>query len=82
MSKKPAHIPTKHQQKPQGENPQVAIGAYVAAFGKHYPQTQCEVKRGKSRDGVPMYNVVLNGDKGDRPMTLEEIKEATTAFLH
>lgn len=62
--------------------PAIIIGAYTEAFGKHYPQHAVEVKKGKSRDGVAMYNVHINGDKGDRPMTLGELREATQAFLH
>ena len=79
---KPQHIKGGKPQQPPKENPQVAIDAYKAAFGKHYAQTSVEVKRGKSRDGTPVYHVVLNGDKGDRPLTLDELKEATAAFLH
>jgi hypothetical protein len=86
VSKKPAHltsqaIPSKPQQAPR-ENPNVVIDAYKAAFGKHYPHHSLDVKRGKARDGAPVFHVVIGGDKGDRPLTLADLKEAAQAFLH
>lgn len=59
---------------------QATLNAYAAAFTKCYPTYNVEFKKIKSRDGKTVFNVVLNGDVGNRPMTLEEISEAAAAL--
>lgn len=72
------------QRKPQGRSSAdyaVQINAYKAAFGKHYPHHQVDVKTGKGRNGETVFHVIIAGDKGDRPLTLQDMQEATQAFL-
>lgn len=60
---------------------QNVITSYVDAFTSCYPSHNVKVTPGKkSRDGERLYNVEINGDKGDRPMTLGELRQATEDF--
>lgn len=59
---------------------QATLNAYRDAFQRCYPTYTVTFGKTKSRDGGAQYNVILNGDKGNRPMTLTEISEATAAL--
>ena len=61
-----------------------AFDAYKEAFNRCYPAAHVEVKRagGAARGGEPKFNVVINGDRGDLPMTLWDLQEATRAFSY
>jgi hypothetical protein len=56
------------------------LNAYADAFTRCYPTYTVGFQKAKSREGKPVFNVVLNGDKGNRPMTLDEIREAAAAL--
>lgn len=59
------------------------LEAYKEAFLKCYPQKTVALKRGDRRrvGEVPRWFVVINGDKGDRAYTQEELVAATRDFL-
>lgn len=58
------------------------LQAYKDAFLKCYPQKTIAFKRSRVRQHEPMrWFVVINGDKGDRAFTEEELVSATRDFL-
>lgn len=60
---------------------QATLEAYAAAFTKCYPTYAVTFERAKKTEaGAARFHVVLNGDKGNRPLTLDEINEATADF--
>jgi hypothetical protein len=81
-NKKPQHI--KSANKSKAKSPDLTLktlDAYKAAFETCYHGKAITFNRaGKNTDGVPRWNVVIDGDKGARPMTLDEIAEATVMF--
>lgn len=57
------------------------MAQYAAAFNKHYPTYAVTFERAKKTpDGAARYHVVLNGDKGNLPMTMADMEEATRNF--
>lgn len=58
------------------------LEAYKQAFLKCYPQKAISFKRMRARQHeVPRWFVVINGDKGERAFTEEELVNATRDFL-
>lgn len=61
------------------------IAEYISAFQKHYPQRTVSVKPGRKYNPItnrkePVFHVIIDGDKGDRPLTPDELVEATAMF--
>lgn len=50
---------------------------YVDAFEKHYPTKDVKVKYRRKWDA---YAVYIDGDMGDRLLSMEELQEATRMF--
>lgn len=58
------------------------IAEYISAFQSCYPQKKIEVIPCFSRPGESTrYSVWIDGDKGNRTLTLEELKTAAADFL-
>jgi hypothetical protein len=81
VPKKPQHLSSKPARNSR-DHAQIIVNAYREAFGKHYPHHTLEFRAGKTRDGEPGYYVLIGADKGDRALSLQDMKEATAAFLH
>lgn len=57
------------------------LAAYAAAFQRCYPTYTVTFERAKkTQDGRAQFHVVLNGDKGNMPLTLDDMIEATANF--
>jgi hypothetical protein len=56
------------------------LESYRNAFESCYPQHRLELKRGKMKNGGTGYWVVIDGEKGDRPLSTEEILDAINMF--
>lgn len=55
--------------------------SYIDAFQKCYPSANVSLKfAGKDNKGLPKYWVIIDGNKGDRPLTFAEMSEAISAF--
>lgn len=54
------------------------FSAYATAFQRCYPTYTVTFERAKkTQDGRAQFHVVLNGDKGNLPMTMDDLREAT-----
>lgn len=53
---------------------------YVSAFNSAYPQKRCELEFAYRKNGVSHYHVVVDGDRGPRPLTEGELREAARGF--
>lgn len=55
--------------------------SYEEAFRKCYPAHSVRLKPTKLHDGDWGWWIVINGERGDRPLTDRELVEATKSFL-
>lgn len=54
---------------------------YVSAFNSAYPQKKCEVEFAFKKNGEEYFHIIIDGDKGHRPLTRGEMREAIRAFM-
>ena len=57
------------------------IANYIAAFNTAYPQKKCEVEFAKKYQGEDHFHVVIDGERGPRTLTTQDMREATRGFL-
>ena len=77
MSKTQRNKPARGAKQANNEHA-VALNAYREAFGSRYPTYRVEFKPTKG----DKYFVLLNGDKGDIALDINDIREATANLLH
>lgn len=54
---------------------------YEAAFGKTYPGVNFEVQRAWTKRGEPSkFWVIIDGDRGETALSLQDMREAIAAF--
>lgn len=68
-----------NKQSPTASNAKL-FAAYKAAFESTFQGKSVEIVKGKSENGSSRFNVVIDGDKGARPMSVQEIAEAVEMF--
>lgn len=53
---------------------------YREAFNRCYPQHSIDFKKTKVKGGGIAYWIVINGDRGEAPLTIEAMQEAIQSF--
>lgn len=59
------------------------VQAYIAGFERCYPQAKIDVTfagRKRFNDRLPRWNVAINGNTDGRPLTEQEMREATRMY--
>lgn len=56
---------------------------YTEAFARHYPNAQLKITRAPAKQWGPgMHWVYIDGDKGSKPLSANDMQEAIAAFNH
>ena len=56
------------------------IRAYAEGFQRNYPHHDLEIKPKTQRDRSVRYQIIINGDRGDFPLSEEQMRSATRGF--